>query len=117
MPLAPLRPCAYPRCPALVRSGRCAAHGGTGDTPKSWARPSAVAALRMRGRAWMALRGVVMAEECQCYQCGQMGQPDDIVDHLVPLAEGGTDDRHNLARCCRRCHHVKTGRESARARR
>jgi 5-methylcytosine-specific restriction enzyme A len=83
---------------------------------RSWVRPSAFAAQRLRGRAWMALREQVMSEEYRCYKCGQLGQASDLVDHVVPLAQGGTDDRVNLRRCCRACHATKTGRESARAR-
>lgn len=64
----------------------------------------------------MALRAQVFAEEQTCYRCGDLGQPTDIVDHLRPLSQGGTDDRHNLARCCRRCHAAKTAAEAANAR-
>jgi 5-methylcytosine-specific restriction protein A len=65
----------------------------------------------------MALRGQVMSEEYYCYQCGALKQASDLVDHVVPLAQGGTDDRSNLRRICRGCHATKTGRESARGRR
>jgi 5-methylcytosine-specific restriction enzyme A len=64
----------------------------------------------------MAIRAQVMSEEVRCYQCGALGQADDLVDHVVPLSQRGTDDRHNLRRICRRCHAMKTGRESARSR-
>jgi 5-methylcytosine-specific restriction protein A len=64
----------------------------------------------------MALREQVMTEEWRCYQCGTLGQATDLVDHMKPLTEGGTDDRHNLARICAVCHRQKTGRESTRAR-
>ena len=115
-PSRPLRPCAAPGCPSLVQTGRCPAHGGTGQPERSWARPSAYAGQRTRGSVWMAIRATVMREEPCCYKCGGLGQPSDMVDHLVPLSQGGTDDRHNLARCCRRCHAHKTAAEAARAR-
>lgn len=38
------------------------------------------------------------------------------VDHVVPKAEGGTDDDDNLQSICEPCHAVKTAQESARAR-
>lgn len=79
-------------------------------------RPSAFAAQRLRGRAWMALRHQVMSEETSCAICADWGQADDVVDHIVPLSQGGTDDRMNLHRVHRRCHAMKTGRESRRAR-
>jgi len=105
-----------PGCAALVQAGRCPAHGGTGKATGSWATPSVASSLRDRGRPWRRLREQVLSEEYRCYRCGVLGEADDIVDHLVPLAQGGTDDRHNLARCCRRCHNQKTAAESAGAR-
>jgi 5-methylcytosine-specific restriction protein A len=64
----------------------------------------------------MALRTQVLAEEFKCYLCPGGGTPDDLVDHVVPLSAGGTDDRSNLRRICRACHNRKTAAESARAR-
>lgn len=116
-PSRPLRHCAHQGCAALVPYGRCLAHGGTiGSPDKPWARPSAFAPLRTRGRAWTAIRAEVLAEEAHCAICAQLGQPDDVVDHWVALSQGGTDDRMNLRRVHRRCHAMKTGRESTRAR-
>ena len=83
----------------------------------SWARPSAFASQRLRGRAWMALRAEVMREEPACAICAEWGQTDDVIDHIIPLSQGGTDDRMNLRRVHRRCHATKTATESARARR
>jgi 5-methylcytosine-specific restriction protein A len=65
----------------------------------------------------MRIRHAILAEESTCAYCARPGQPDDIIDHIRPLAEGGTDARENLRRCCRRCHARKTGRESVRGRR
>lgn len=64
----------------------------------------------------MKLRRQVLSEEPRCYLCGAFAQHDDIVDHRRPLAGGGGDERENLARCCRLCHKMKTGQESALAR-
>jgi 5-methylcytosine-specific restriction protein A len=35
------------------------------------------------------------------------------VDHIKPLAEGGTDDRANKQGICKPCHRKKTAGESA----
>lgn len=40
----------------------------------------------------------------------------NIVDHIIPKAEGGSDDPSNLETICKRHHGEKTQRESARAR-
>lgn len=35
------------------------------------------------------------------------------VDHIINIAEGGTDDDSNLQALCIPCHKAKTARESA----
>ncbi len=35
------------------------------------------------------------------------------LDHIVPMTQGGTEDRSNLQGLCRQCHALKTRRESA----
>jgi 5-methylcytosine-specific restriction protein A len=64
----------------------------------------------------MVIRATVLNEEPRCYVCGGGGTEADYVDHVRPLAEGGSDERYNLRRICRACSNAKTGRESARAR-
>jgi len=111
MSLRPLRACRVPGCPATVDSGFCPAHGGAAASGP-WATPSSAAGSRLRGRKWMALRLSVLSHEPTCYLCHAFAHHDDIVDHLIPLAGGGSDDRENLHRCCRPCHRLKTSRES-----
>lgn len=65
----------------------------------------------------MQIRQRVLAEEGYCYRCNGIGRADDIIDHVRPLSDGGTDDRGNLHRCCRRCSAQKTAQEAVRARR
>jgi len=38
------------------------------------------------------------------------------VDHVIPLAKGGTDDFGNLVAICTRHHRIKTAAEAARGR-
>jgi len=118
MPNAPKRPCLYPGCPEYaVLRGRCATHAAqAGYRPGSWGAPSRTAAQRLRGHAWMRIRRQVLTEEWRCYLCGEGGTDADVIDHVVPLSQGGTDDRTNLRRCCRACHARKTARESVRGR-
>jgi 5-methylcytosine-specific restriction protein A len=35
-----------------------------------------------------------------------------VCDHIVPLAEGGTDATSNLQPLCQSCHNAKTMRET-----
>ena len=39
-----------------------------------------------------------------------------FVDHIIPKAEGGTDDESNLQSLCKPCHAAKTDREKNRGR-
>jgi 5-methylcytosine-specific restriction protein A len=56
---------------------------------------------RSRG-AWDALRRRVLDEAG--WACELCGNPASEVDHRIPLALGGTDDRWNLRAVCRTCH-------------
>jgi 5-methylcytosine-specific restriction protein A len=72
------------------------------------------------GRPWRRKRDAVLKRDgylCQCESC----QADDNVplladevDHIVPIAEGGTDDMSNLQAQNRHCHKRKTKAEAAR---
>jgi 5-methylcytosine-specific restriction protein A len=112
MPNAPLRPCLKPGCPTLVRSGRCAqhtpeqSHGWTGDTG------------RIRGRKLQQLRAELFRREPLCRLCAAKGETAVAVirDHVVPLAEGGTDDDSNIQPLCQTCSDAKTQAESKRGR-
>jgi 5-methylcytosine-specific restriction endonuclease McrA len=54
--------------------------------------------------AWARLRRAVIAEEPACRACGSTAKP--VVDHIVPVAEGGPIlDRANVRRLCEACHH------------
>ena len=71
------------------------------------------------GREHDAMRRRVLAEEPLCRDCLKTGHvaAATIADHIVPKAEGGTDDRENYQGLCRPCSTAKTSSESGRARR
>ena len=106
MPTAALRPCMEPKCPALLSSGsRCAAHTRPPRrTPDMRASPSA----RGYDRAWQRIRAAVLAEDPDCRTCGAAAV---LVDHIVPIRSGGSNDRLNLQPLCTPCHNRKTAAE------
>lgn len=108
-PWAPKRRCSRPGCPHWQP---CPAHAGTGIGWRD--RPSSAAGRRLRGDAWMRLRRQVLTEEPCCAYCGRPGQPDDVIDHVLALSRGGSNDRGNLRRACRDCNERKRRGEARR---
>jgi 5-methylcytosine-specific restriction protein A len=82
------------RCPNVVTSSRpyCADHLELGDY----------------GPEWRKISDEQLAREPWC-QCG-CGRPAEVVDHVIPRSQGGTDDRSNLRSLARTCHGEKTWR-------
>lgn len=67
------------------------------------------------GTEWDKIRLIILKRDkylCQtCYQQGII-TPANIVDHVIPKAQDGTDDHDNLSTICNPCHKAKTARES-----
>jgi 5-methylcytosine-specific restriction protein A len=51
---------------------------------------------RMRQEARVKMENISDCEDC--------GAPKQCVHHIIPLSEGGTNDRHNLKALCTSCH-------------
>lgn len=95
MPYAPLRPCAQPGCPALVTRGRCPKHRLVkGNTTE-----------RGYGAAWRALAKWVLERDPICTICRIARSTE--ADHIIPKAQGGTDDFDNLRGTCRPCNRAR----------
>ena len=50
----------------------------------------------MRQEARVKMENISDCEDC--------GAPKQCVHHIIPLSEGGTNDRHNLKALCTSCH-------------
>ena len=107
MPLAPPRPCPHKGCGRL----HCTEHSGT----KPWNQPEAP---RVRGRELQRRRTRLFQRSPLCVLCLAKGitRAATIRDHVVPLAEGGSDDETNEQAICLECHAFKTQQESQRGR-
>lgn len=58
--------------------------------------------LRITGRAGVAQRNRIRARaNGVCEMCGRLGHE---VDHIIPLAAGGSNEDSNLRFLCRPCH-------------
>ena len=78
----------------------------------SLTRGGPVAAERIRGRALTKMRECIMARDgAACRKCGKMVGKLEI-DHIVPLAAGGSNSELNLQLLCAiPCHRDKTLKE------
>ena len=63
------------------------------------------------GRPWRRLRArILLRDGYTCQSCQRVFLEHHLdVDHIIPKADGGTDDPANLRTLCRPCH-VKRGR-------
>lgn len=112
MPRAPKR-CTVSKCwRAAVLGGRCPAHVINERYVSAWEgsthKPT-------NTQAWRILRRqVIQRDDGYCQQCGAAGS--NQVDHIVPLAEGGTDALENLQLLCDPCHRKKSAYDGVRGR-
>jgi 5-methylcytosine-specific restriction endonuclease McrA len=75
---------------------------GCGRLIESGSRCPACRLRRPRGRRWQAIRLQVLARYGRvCIHCGA---PATDIDHLVPIADGGTDELSNLRPACAACN-------------
>ena len=79
-----LKPCLT--CGAPTSGSRCPAHTLRNGSTRSWRK----------------LRGQIL--RLDAYRCRMCGQPATEVDHVLPLADGGTDRPTNCRSLCHDCH-------------
>lgn len=110
MPQRPARPCAFPRCPALVRDSKyCDLHQQHENASRrQYDQQRGTMTARGYGVAWQALRKEILLRdgyECQhCHCFVGHRRWDAHVHHVVSKAKGGTDDPSNLIVLCGPCH-------------
>jgi 5-methylcytosine-specific restriction protein A len=102
---AALRVCGAPGCSALVERGRCAAHRRARYQAQD--RNRSTSAARGYGASWRRLRLMQLRASPLCVACGR---PATEVDHIRPLALGGTNEAGNLRSLCKPCHSAHTMR-------
>jgi 5-methylcytosine-specific restriction protein A len=68
-----------------------------------------------QSRTWRNLRDHFIKLNPLCVECAKINifVPANIVDHIKPISEGGSElDSNNLQSLCKSCHAVKTGKET-----
>jgi 5-methylcytosine-specific restriction enzyme A len=61
-------------------------------------------ARELRATAWWRRKKA----DGKCHYCGKKFRPDELtMDHVIPLARGGTSERHNLVPACKDCNNKK----------
>src|SRR6185295_12950395 len=107
--MKPARRCSYVGCGApATTGGRCRLH-----VTEAW---NAGTVRRLRGRALQRERVRMFASAPLCVLCEAAGRVTlaTIRDHVVPLAEGGTEDLNNIQPLCGDCSDIKTRTEARR---
>lgn len=114
----PPRACASPGCARTATRGpRCPAC----DARRPRAPRTGPSRSFRNTTEEQALRGRVLREEPTCAWCGvdlsALPPRLRVVDHIVPLSEGGPTSRENLRSACKRCHDRRTRTDQNRRRR
>jgi 5-methylcytosine-specific restriction protein A len=69
---------------------------------------------RLRGRAAVKQRKLRLARTYGlCEDCTTKGrtQAASVVDHIIPLAHGGSDEDSNTRNLCKPCHKARTAEQ------
>jgi 5-methylcytosine-specific restriction protein A len=103
--------CSNATCGELVPAGvrYCPTH----DTGR-WPTGKNIPKSRSADAKWRKTRKLVLKRDnhrCQIRYVGQCIGVATEVDHITPVAEGGTDSPSNLQASCRPCHLAKSSDE------
>jgi 5-methylcytosine-specific restriction protein A len=109
----PKKPCTYPGCTELTdgKSSRCGDH----EQP-AWKNTASETGRRRTGRWLQRQREELFRHSPLCAACEAAGRVElaTIRDHIVPLAEGGSDTPENTQGLCRACSDAKSEAERQR---
>ena len=107
LPKKSKRPCRYRGCPNLTddASGYCAEHKATASRDYDKFGRGYNHGKRY-GYQWRKLRNYFLSIHPFCEMCKRDGRYTDAteVHHILPLADGGTNDIDNLMALCKSCH-------------
>ena len=105
MPYKPKRPCSHPGCGKLTDGRYCDEHRQIAERQYNQYLRDPDTNKRY-GRAWKKIRARFLLRHPLCEQCLSEGRltPAEEVHHILPLANGGTNEEGNLMALCKSCH-------------
>lgn len=106
MPTRAPSPCTTPGCGALQPCGE--------HTRPPWTRSRPRRQPAGNGWAWSRTRQRIL--ERDGHRCRYCGEPATVVDHVINITAGGSDDDSNLVACCGACNEGKRRGEARRGR-
>ena len=109
MPYKAKRPCKHPGCPNLTDRDYCREHLKEYNYEYNHYHRAPDTNSRY-GAAWRKIRARYVEQHPLCELCLKNGRvvPVEEVHHIVPLADGGTNDFANLMSLCKSCHSAIT---------
>ena len=119
MPRRAKRGCAHRGCPNLVEAGAggyCPTHAAQHQVERNKRIDAQRGTAAQRGydARWRRIRAMYLRNNPLCVHCLANGHttPATDVDHITPLAVGGTHAPDNLQSLCHSCHSRKTVQQS-----
>ena len=109
MPRKPKSPCQYPGCRKLCDGVFCEEHLKVINRQYNRFQRDPASNKRY-GSEWRKIRAAYIRQHPLCEECLKQGRlvPVEEVHHIVPLADGGTNDFSNLMSLCKSCHSAVT---------
>lgn len=121
MPRLAKRPCCHRGCPTLVDPGGkgrgyCTTHAAERQAERNQRIDAQRGTSSQRGydARWRRIRAMHLRQYPLCVDCQAAGQTTaaNEVDHIIPLAQGGTHHAENLQSLCKSHHSKKTVAQS-----
>jgi 5-methylcytosine-specific restriction protein A len=114
MPYKAKKPCPHHGCRELTNGGYCEAHNRAVNADYDRHHRDKEMKRFYNSQPWVRLRKAKLSRDPMCEACKMGGVLviAAVVDHIVPVREGGARlDIDNLQSLCHSCHSRKTLRE------
>lgn len=117
MPYKPRKPCRHPGCPELTNEVFCEKHKKESNRIYNQYKRDELSRIFYRTPRWIETRKRKLQITPFCEECRKGGTITigKIVDHIIPIKQGGEPyDLNNLQTLCWSCHSRKSIQEGSR---